>query len=281
VGIDTIFKSGGTIPESFLRGCGVPEQFITYARSLVGQPIEFYSCFISHSSHDQAFVERLHADLCAKDLRCWYAPEDLRIGDRFQEQIEESIRHYDKVMIVLSVASVESCWVEREDRDNRTVLFPIRIDDAVMNTPRPWAADVRRSRNIGDFRGCRRRSASHANHSRRLEWSAPRGRGIPCGRVFRPEIAGMLLCREGHPGKSVGQRPSPDTGPSKRSLAAAHLRHNEPRNGETRDPAGSSSTGRRRSGPDSRTIVARPKTGLRDRSPFKSRQAKCPCNYQQ
>ena len=76
----------------------------------------------------------------------------MKIGDRFQEQIEESIRHYDKVMIVLSVASVESCWVEREDRDNRTVLFPIRIDDAVMNTPRPWAADVRRSRNIGDFR---------------------------------------------------------------------------------------------------------------------------------
>jgi hypothetical protein len=32
VGIDTIFRSGGTIPERFLRGCGVPEQFITYAR---------------------------------------------------------------------------------------------------------------------------------------------------------------------------------------------------------------------------------------------------------
>jgi hypothetical protein len=76
VGIDTIFKSGCTIPETFLRGCGVPEQFITCARSLVGQPIEFYSCFVSHSSHDQAFVERLYADLCANNLRCWYAPED-------------------------------------------------------------------------------------------------------------------------------------------------------------------------------------------------------------
>jgi hypothetical protein len=161
VGIDTIFKSGGTIPDGFLRGCGVPEQFIAYARSLVEQPIEFYSCFISYSSHDQAFAEQLYADLCARNLRCWFAPEDLKIGDHFQERIEESIRVFDKVMIVLSEASVQSRWVEREvsaarereERENRTVLFPIRIDDAVIDTSQHWAADIRRTRQIGDFRG--------------------------------------------------------------------------------------------------------------------------------
>jgi hypothetical protein len=138
IGIDTFFKSKGGIPESFLRGCGVPEQFITYARSLVSHPIEFYSCFITYSSKDQEFAAWLHADLRAKNLRCWFAPEDLKIGDRFQERIEESIRLFDKSMIVLSEASVQSRWVERkvnaarerEDRENRTVLFPIRIDDA-------------------------------------------------------------------------------------------------------------------------------------------------------
>jgi hypothetical protein len=31
----------------------------------------------------------LHADLRAKGVRCWFAPEDLKIGDRFQERIEE------------------------------------------------------------------------------------------------------------------------------------------------------------------------------------------------
>lgn len=159
IGINTLFKSQGNIPDIFLRECGVPEQFITYARSLVTNPIEFYSCFISYSSHDQAFAERLHADLRGKNLRCWFAPEDLKTGDRFQERIEESIRLFDKVMIVLSDASVKSRWVEREvnaarereDRENRTVLFPIRIDDAVMKAPQPWAADIRRCRHIGDF----------------------------------------------------------------------------------------------------------------------------------
>lgn len=163
LGIDTIVKSGGNIPEAFLRGCGVAEPFIVNMKSLIGamEPIQFYSCFISYSSHDQAFAARLHADLLAKNLRCWFAPEDLKIGDHFQERIEESIRVHDKVMIILSEASVESRWVEREvnaarereGRDKRIVLFPIRIDDAVMNAPQPWAADIRRNRHIGDFTG--------------------------------------------------------------------------------------------------------------------------------
>ena len=31
------------------------------------------------------------------------------------------------------------------------VLFPIRIDDAVMETDVEWAARIRRTRHIGDF----------------------------------------------------------------------------------------------------------------------------------
>jgi hypothetical protein len=162
IGIDTIYKSKGQIPEIFLRNAGVPEPFIVQMKALVGamEPIQFYSCFISYSSKDQGFAERLYADLQAKGVRCWFAPEDLKIGDRFQESIEDSIRVYDKVMIVLSEASVTSRWVEREvnaarereERDGRLVLFPIRIDEAVMKAPQPWAADVRRTRHIGDFR---------------------------------------------------------------------------------------------------------------------------------
>src|ERR1035437_68233 len=95
------------------------------------------------------FAERLHADLQAKGVRCWFAPEDLKIGDRFQERIEESIRVYDKVMIALSDASVKSRWVEREvnaamereGRENRPFLFPIRIDEAVMEAPPPGRSD--------------------------------------------------------------------------------------------------------------------------------------------
>lgn len=80
IGIDVVYRSLGRIPESFLRGCGVPEDFIAYARSLVGQPIRFYSCFISYSTTDQEFADRLHSDLQNKGVRCWFAPHDIRSG---------------------------------------------------------------------------------------------------------------------------------------------------------------------------------------------------------
>lgn len=161
IGIDTIYRSKGKIPEVFLRGAGIPDGFIEYMPSLVGQAIEFYSCFISYSTKNEAFVRRLHADLRDKGVRCWFAPEDLKIGDKFPQRIDEAIRIHDKLLIVLSSESIESSWVEREVnaalerevKEKRTVLFPIRLDDAVMSSEMAWAGDIRRSRHIGDFRG--------------------------------------------------------------------------------------------------------------------------------
>jgi hypothetical protein len=160
VGIATVYRSRGKIPEPFLRGCGVPEDFIAYMKSLAANPVEFYSCFISYSNKDEPFAKELHTKLQAQNVRCWFAPEDLKIGDRFQERIEESIRLYDKLLVVLSENSINSAWVEREvqaafekeQRQGSTVLFPVRLDSAVMDCSRAWAADIRRTRHIGDFR---------------------------------------------------------------------------------------------------------------------------------
>jgi uncharacterized protein YjbI with pentapeptide repeats len=160
IGIDTICLSKGKIPESFLRGCGVPDTFITFMHSLTSDAIQYYSCFISYSSKDQDCAERLYADLQNKGVRCWFAPEDLKIGDRFQERIEESIHVYDKLLLILSENSVSSPWVEREvqaamEREHRrgeTALFPITLDETVMESTKAWAADIRRTRYIGDFR---------------------------------------------------------------------------------------------------------------------------------
>lgn len=160
IGIDTIYKSQGNIPEVFLRGCGVPEDFITYMRSLVVQPIQFYKSFISYSSKDQKFADRLYADLQNKGVRCWLASEDLKIGEKIRFGIDEAIRMHDKLLLVLSKHSVASDWVEqevetalaRERTEKHTVLFPIRLDAAVMKVESGWPALVRNTRNIGDFR---------------------------------------------------------------------------------------------------------------------------------
>jgi uncharacterized protein YjbI with pentapeptide repeats len=60
----TLSKSG-PLPLSFLRGCGLPDLYIE--PSMLNQPFEFYSCFISYSTQDQVFAERLYADLQMSD----------------------------------------------------------------------------------------------------------------------------------------------------------------------------------------------------------------------
>jgi hypothetical protein len=160
IGLDTIYLSKGNIPEIFLRGAGVPEDFITFMKSLTGKALDFYSCFISYSSKDEEFARRLHAELQQANVRCWFAPEDLKIGDKFRTRIDESSRFYDKLMVILTENSIASSWVEdeveaaleKERKQGKLVLFPIRLDDAMMDTDQAWAASLRRTRQIGDFR---------------------------------------------------------------------------------------------------------------------------------
>jgi hypothetical protein len=163
IGIDTIYRSKGNIPEVFLKGAGVQESFLTNIRALVESmsAINFYSCFISYSNKDGEFAERLYTDLQSEGVRCWFAPEDLKIGDKFWHRIDESIRLHDKLLVVLSQHSVESQWVEREvvaamekeQKGKKLVLFPIALDESFKSTVAPWAADLRRQRHIGDFTG--------------------------------------------------------------------------------------------------------------------------------
>lgn len=159
IGIDTLYKSQGNIPEVFLRGCGVPDQMIEYARSLIATPIQYYSCFISYNHKDEELVKRIHNDLQAAGVRCWCAQHDMKIGDKIRQVIDESIRFHDKLLLILSEYSVQSDWVEHEvehalDRERiekKNILFPVRLDEAVMKSTTGWAGNVRRQRHIGDF----------------------------------------------------------------------------------------------------------------------------------
>ncbi len=159
IDIYTLERSRGEIPDLFLRGVGISDTFIAYKSSLISKAIQYYSCFIRYSSKDEAFAERLHADLQQKGVRCWFAPEDMKIGEKIRRTIDQSIRVHDKLLIILSENSMQSDWVEdeaetaieEEKKRGETVLFPIRLDEAVMDTDQAWAAKLRRTRHIGDF----------------------------------------------------------------------------------------------------------------------------------
>lgn len=139
IGLDTLYKSAGKIPEVFLQGCGVPDDFITFIPSHFGiqQAIQFYSCFISYSTKDEEFARRLYSRMRDEKLRVWFAPEDMKGGENLYEQVERAIQLYDRLLLVLSENSMQSKWViteiqrarETEVKENRRKLFPITIVD--------------------------------------------------------------------------------------------------------------------------------------------------------
>jgi hypothetical protein len=139
----TLARSG-PLPLLFLRGCGLPDKLIDYLPSLLNEPIQFYSCFISYSTEDQQFAERLHADLQDKGVRCWFAPHQMQGGKKIHEQIDEAIRVYDRLLLIVSPHSMGSRWVKTEIANARTkelaqgrkVLFPVRLVD--FHAIRQW-----------------------------------------------------------------------------------------------------------------------------------------------
>ena len=70
--------------------------------------------FISHSSHDKSFVDRLVADLQNNDIPVWYDKLDLRVGDSVTGGINEGLSDSKYFLIVLSRSSVVSRWVTEE-----------------------------------------------------------------------------------------------------------------------------------------------------------------------
>ncbi len=151
------FHRSGKLPYEFLRGVGLSEtvikQFSTESNKL------YEECFISYSSADDDFVTRFYNDLQVAGVRCWYAPEDLRLGAKIRPSLHDAIQNSDRFIVVLSESSIKSDWVEDEveqalqiERETQsTLLLPVRIDDSVMSCDAGWAASLRRIRNIADF----------------------------------------------------------------------------------------------------------------------------------
>jgi hypothetical protein len=73
----------------------------------------------------------------AEYLRVWFAPEDIKGGEKLHEQIENAIQMHDRLLLVLSADSIHSEWVQQELRrarraeiqSQRRKLFPIRLID--------------------------------------------------------------------------------------------------------------------------------------------------------
>lgn len=163
IGVDTILRSGGKIPDEFLRGCGV-DPLIQKMLTGDGQTKTdaFYAwisrrhnplqrCFISYATEDKSFVERLQEALNEHGVDYWYAPEHGRPGEELHRQIDLEISLRDRMLLVCSEVSLKKDWVAyeidraitQEEKRGSRVIFPIMIDGALLTWNHPRATRIR------------------------------------------------------------------------------------------------------------------------------------------
>ncbi len=94
------------------------------------------SVFISYSSKNQGFANKVIRLLEKMGITYWKAPEMIPVGSSYAREIPKAIRECDIFLLILSKDSQESIWVEKEVDSAicyRKNILPIQIDQEPLN----------------------------------------------------------------------------------------------------------------------------------------------------
>ena len=160
----TMQLSGGNIPLTFMRGCGLSDWEIEGVRLYnphlsndevneilyrmydlrASQALQISPLFISYSHVDSKFVDKIGDHLTEKGIRYWRDTHEMKAG-RMEKQIDRAIRQNPTVLLILSKHSLSSDWVELEVRTarelekeiGRDLLCPVALDDSWKDSSWP------------------------------------------------------------------------------------------------------------------------------------------------
>lgn len=170
IGLDTIYRSGGTIAASFLTEAGLPPTVAAFQVAISGEPPVLGDCFIACSDQDDEFAQALKSDLQNRGVRCWVFSERVRgnsLVDRHstsdQEEVERWVRYYSKMIVVGSTAGLDTEAIlsditrakERQQSTDRRVLFLVSPDDGLIAPTGRFARTLAAEHVVYDLRGYR------------------------------------------------------------------------------------------------------------------------------
>ncbi len=95
------------------------------------------SVFISYSSKDSAFVDRLSIELVKKRIRVWLDKWEMQPGDSLIDKIQNGLSDSSLLLVVLSQNSIASEWCHkelnsglmRELNEKKVIVIPILLDE--------------------------------------------------------------------------------------------------------------------------------------------------------
>jgi hypothetical protein len=104
IGVDTFYRTGRPLPNTFLWGCGIPPEFTI---PLPSMPALTASYFITHAPEDAAFAGRVYEALQQRGVRSWLDAKPSAIAT-------PAARLWDRVLLCASRTSLSSNWINDE-----------------------------------------------------------------------------------------------------------------------------------------------------------------------
>ena len=147
IGVDTVYRSGGQIPASFLSGAGVPGSVAALQEAIAAAPPALTECYISCRDDDEEFARKLSADLGAVGVNAYVFSQRVRgnplvsrLSSSDQEEIERWLRNYDRLIVVASARALDTEAIlnditaarDKQQSADRWLLYFVAPDDGLM-----------------------------------------------------------------------------------------------------------------------------------------------------
>ena len=111
----------------------ISKQDVDFKKKNIGIKKSF---FLSHSSNDKEFVNRLAVDLSNQNLPVFFDKWEINVGDSIVEKINIALESMQGLILIISSNSINSNWVKKELSsalmqslsDNSIDIYPILIE---------------------------------------------------------------------------------------------------------------------------------------------------------
>ena len=196
IGVDTVYRSGGQIPASFLSGAGVPGSVAALQEAIAAAPPALTECYISCRDDDEEFARKLSADLAASGVNAYVFSQRVRgnplvsrLSSSDQEEIERWLRNYDRLIVVASARALDTEAIlnditaarDKQQSADRWLLYFVAPDDGLMRPAGRAARNMAAENIVFDLRDGDPATydAELAKLADALKQSQPASAGVP------------------------------------------------------------------------------------------------------
>jgi hypothetical protein len=164
ISVDTLMTSRAVLPDVFLRGLGIPENFIQSLQALPTSMKNLPWAYVIHSQWERNIAMRLHTDLQHFGMRCWLFEYSVDSQGNWLQSVDDTyvlktMLQDDRFILLCTKRVLESPWLrpflltvqQREAKVGHTLLVLCQMDNALVEMDTPEVVALRSTYPVVDF----------------------------------------------------------------------------------------------------------------------------------